>query len=125
MRESGIASHKVWNYGSGTLATSNPKLWRRTLRAVTPTGTLRWTYHTAPVVNVEMNGGDIVQMVIDPALLSGPDTVATWRGLQNDTAAQHRFHPAHLYWINPHSATGLVVDEEEVDDVLFGHQGKC
>ncbi len=37
-----------------------------------------WNYHVAPVVNVELGGGLIEPMIIDPAMFNGPVSLKKW-----------------------------------------------
>lgn len=124
MRDLGVASHKVWNYGSGTLQSEDPDHWTRTLTFVSPAGqTFRWTFHTAPVVKVDYGGGSIRERVIDPAVLTGPDTVNVWRGLQGDSAAAYRFSPARIYWRNPHDpGPGIERPPRHMERSLYSHR---
>ena len=49
-----------------------------------PIGFTLAMFHTAPVVNVDMPGGKIERMVIDPSLFDEPVSVARWSTAMRD-----------------------------------------
>jgi hypothetical protein len=78
----GVTPKKVWIYGSGFL----------TLRVNTrnnPQCHVSWNWHVAPTLCVRRRGlCGVETQVIDPALFPGPVSMATWKGVQSDPAAQ-------------------------------------
>lgn len=71
----GVASEKVWIYGSLRVSSANK-----------PDCTVRWGWHVAPTLPVQVGGGTATY-VIDPALFPGPVPQATWKGVQGDPSA--------------------------------------
>lgn len=47
------------------------------------TPTTRWRYHVAPIIKVEQANQDIIEMVIDPSIASGPLSVPDWIALMS------------------------------------------
>lgn len=126
IRRAGVAVTKVWNYGSGTLGTTDEEVWTATLSVETPQGALKWKFHTAPLVDVEQPGGEVVPMVLDPATLSSPAPVEEWRALQGDPGSRIRERHARFYWFSPHGVPGSMDAGLEItEERLRAHRGKC
>ena len=88
MQAEGIDCGKVWNYQNPGPPPGNP------LRVTTPnspTGSVAWRYHVAPIVNVQGDDGVVRPMVIDPSMFDRPVTVDEWKAAQNapDTITQY------------------------------------
>lgn len=49
-----------------------------------------WWYHVAPIVNVTMADGSVVQHVMDPSMTSGPVPISTWTGMMRADAFEQR-----------------------------------
>jgi hypothetical protein len=77
--ELGLSPRKVWTFTQS----ANDLLW------VNPPGqpavVVHWGYHVAPTVVVQEASGQAVELVLDPALFSGPVTVEEWRDIQHDS----------------------------------------
>jgi len=72
----GVRADKVWIYGGLRVATRNH-----------PSCEVRWGWHVAPTLQVDLGGGRSGTYVIDPSLFPGPVPRATWAGVQGDPAA--------------------------------------
>jgi hypothetical protein len=72
---------KIWNFGELVVKTDN-----------SPSCTVDWSYHVAPLVRV-----DSELMVIDPALCERPVTVDDWRGVQSDLSRTPIFTSQQAY----------------------------
>lgn len=126
IRAAGVAVRKVWNYGSGTLATLDEALWTDTLSVQTPQGLLRWKFHTAPLIEVELAGGEVEQRVLDPATFDRPATVEEWKALQGDGGSRLRKRDARYYWFSPHDEPGgQDKGLKETEERLLAHAAKC
>lgn len=126
IRAGGVEVRKVWNYGSGTLATTDEALWTDTLSVETPQGTLNWKFHTAPLIQVRLTDGEVVARVLDPSTLDGPATIEEWRGLQSDPGSRVRVRDARFYWFSPHDEPGSLDENLEVTESrLIAHANKC
>ena len=73
----GVQADKIWIFGNLRAATSN-----------NPRCEVRWGWHVAPTLQVNVGGGVVQTQVIDPSLFPGPVPQATWAGVQGDP------HPA-------------------------------
>ncbi len=78
----GYLSFKIWNYGSAYPDNKSLKVEYKV--DATTTKTVSWTFHVAPVVVVDVGGGKLEFMVLDPSIFDGPVTVAAWRKKQDD-----------------------------------------
>lgn len=84
LRLRGFRCRKIWNYGGGGVAAQSA------LRLFTlhhPQGFVRWSMHVAPLVRVDLGGGTVDDMVLDPAIFDRPARIADWVALQHDTTA--------------------------------------
>jgi RHS repeat-associated protein len=68
------AAGKVWAFPS-----NYPNAGLQVKTAHNPNGSVNWTYHVAPTVQVKGSDGKITTMVIDPSLCSGPVTIDEWK----------------------------------------------
>ena len=73
-KELGIDMDKVWIHGPELSPKSSPNI--------------NWSYHVAASINVKDENGNIVPMVIDPALADRPVTVEEWSALFSPSAAK-------------------------------------
>lgn len=74
--EHGFACKKIWNFPTTLelLVFYTPKA---------PNGTyIPWVYHVAPLVQVKLADGSVVERVIDPSTRDKPELVKVWRDLQ-------------------------------------------
>lgn len=72
----GVIADKVWIYGSLRVASRN-----------NPRCEVRWGWHVAPTLLVDVGGGRSETYVIDPSLFPAPVTRATWASVQGDPNA--------------------------------------
>ncbi len=85
MSDAGVASEKIWIYGSLRVATSN-----------NPRCQVQWGWHVAPVLRVA-TGTTTQVYVIDPSLFPGPVPQTTWTGVQGDPAATTVITPSEVF----------------------------
>lgn len=78
----GYLSFKIWNYGSAYPNGNSLKVEYQD--DAKNKKTVTWTFHVAPVVVVDVGGGKLQYMVLDPAIFDAPVTVAVWRKKQDD-----------------------------------------
>jgi hypothetical protein len=76
MAAEGVIADKVWIYGNLRVVTRN-----------NPRCEVRWGWHVAPTLLVDVGGGRSETYVIDPSLFPGPVPRATWAGVQGDPNA--------------------------------------
>lgn len=88
LRMEGVDCGKVWNYRNPG-PPSGPPLTVNTPN--TPTGSVTWGYHVAPIINVQDNNGAVQPMVIDPSMFDHPVSVNEWTSAQNapDSVTQY------------------------------------
>ena len=55
--------------------------------------TIRWWYHVAPTLPVEMPDGSVQKMVFDPSLFDGPVTKQAWGDIMKANPAKVSFRP--------------------------------
>lgn len=55
----------------------------KNLTVKAPSGTLKWWYHVAPVLSIEMPDKTVQDMVLDPALFDGPVSLQEWGKIMN------------------------------------------
>lgn len=122
LREAGVSTRKVWNYGSGWAESSKPA----TLHVVTdavPEGFVDWTYHVAPTVGVRSSGGTVRRMVIDPSIFNGPVPISEWVERQSDPDSESRRKAANLLWFDYLTGEQFTdPDNEETDRMLRAHR---
>src|SRR5437867_3392920 len=75
IQAAGADPEKVWIYGRLRVATAN-----------NPACEVRWGWHVAPTLQVDVSGA-IETYVIDPSLFLEPVPQATWAGVQGDPGA--------------------------------------
>ena len=61
---------------------------------------VEWTWHVAPTLCVRTSRCGRATYVIDPALFTGPVTVATWQAAQGGPNTPLTHTTAELYWRN-------------------------
>jgi hypothetical protein len=76
MAAEGVIADKIWICGSLRVATRN-----------NPRCEVRWGWHVAPTLLVDVGGGRSETYVIDPSLFPGPVPRAAWAGVQGDPNA--------------------------------------
>ncbi len=73
----GIQCAKIWAFAPAVYSTSNSRLISFTdEKNISPTGTIEWRYHVAPVIQVQI-GNRVRKMVIDPGLF--PNKLVRYR----------------------------------------------
>jgi hypothetical protein len=65
-----------------------------------PSGSFKWLYHVAPIVQVRQDGQSF-KLVMDPGVTKlRPLQVSEWLGFQNDNSSTHRFTAAGIYGLD-------------------------
>jgi hypothetical protein len=75
----GVQPEKIWIYASCSLCLITPT-------TNNPACQVRWNWHVAPTLRVNVNG-NIQPYVIDPSLFNEPVTTATWKSVQGNPSA--------------------------------------
>ena len=68
MQKLGLDAQKAWAFEEGDMISVH----------MADGKTLRWWYHTAPALDVELTDGSFEKMIFDPALFDGPVTKEEW-----------------------------------------------
>lgn len=116
LQAAGVTVGKAWNYA--------PSL-DKPLRVATaddPAGYVEWGYHVAPTVPVRDADGNVVQMVIDPSIASGPITPEQWKALQGQPDSTLVLTNADPYYRAADGRTVPAPTDEEVQAIFDEHR---
>src|SRR5213076_152581 len=71
LQQRGFKPRKVWAFANGGM------LYARTRNS--PSGSVQWLYHVAPLLRVRQSDGRQVWLVIDPSMFNAPVGIEQWK----------------------------------------------
>lgn len=114
----GVTTSKIWTFSPGLYSSSSSELISFTdTKKLSPTGTIDWGYHVAPILHVQ-KGKEISEMVIDLGLFpEGPVHYKTWLNKLKTRKLLHLIMDADWYLFN----SSMIPNYQLNNDPAYDH----